>query len=265
MNDYSDPQVRLDDYFSTFFLMRDKKDILQNIAQDIKQVEEGKVKEGHTESFWKQYLNLMKRFQQEIENAILFMELEDYWCYSYEISELGAKLNLEYISDVDYDDFDEDGEPTSVSTVAAQSFELVTVRSMLLSVEEYAAVYNVSATTVRQWIRRGKIRSAIKNGREWSIPELAEVSGRGYQSGSYFWNCHLNDLPEEFAFLAESRGVTICQDEENKDIYNIFVWPLTLGSDKKIQMPISDKERLELMLISHPLVKADIKPIIARG
>ena len=82
---------------------------------------------------------------------------------------------------MDYDDFDEDGEPTSVSVMPGQTFELVTVPSALLSVEEYAAVYNVSVTTVRQWIRRGKIRSAIKNGCEWSIPELAAVSGRGYQ------------------------------------------------------------------------------------
>ena len=115
MNDYSDPQVRLDDYFRTFCLMRDQDDILQSIAQDIKRIEDGAVEEGHTESFWKQYLSLLIRFQHEIQNTILFLELEDYWCYSYEINELGAKLNLEYISSVDYDDFDEDGEPTSVS------------------------------------------------------------------------------------------------------------------------------------------------------
>lgn len=260
MNDYSDPQVRLDDYFSTFCLMRDQDDILQSIAQDIKRIEDGAVEEGHTESFWKQYLSLLKRFQHEVQNTILFLELEDYWCYSYEINELGAKLNLEYISSVDYDDFDEDGEPTSVSVMPGQTFELVTVPSALLSVEEYAAVYNVSVTTVRQWIRRGKIRSAIKNGREWSIPELAEVSGRGYQSGSYSWTCHLNDLPDEFAFLNEAQSVFICQNKENKDLYDISV-----GVNQKIHMSTAGKERLELMLISHPLVKAYIKPIFSRS
>lgn len=265
MIDYSDPQVRLDDYFSTCFLMRDKDAILRSITQDINQVENGNVEEGHTESFWKQYLSLLKRFQHEIENTILFMELEEYWCYSYEISELGAKLNLDFISDVDYDDFNEDGEPTSISPEVGQSFELVTVPSTLLSVEEYAAVYNVSVTTVRQWIRRGKIRSAIKSGREWNIPELAEVSGRGYQSGSYSWTCHLSDLPEEFDFLTEAREIFICQNKENKDTYDISINPYIPGAEKKIHMSTADKERLELMLISHPLVKAYIKPIFARA
>ena len=265
MNDYSDPQVRLDDYFSTFSFMYDKEDILRNIEEDIRQVEEGKVEEGHTESFWNQYLSLLRRFQHEIENTMLFSELEDYWRYSYEINELGAKLNLEYIAEVGYDDFDEDGEPASISPSVGQTFELVTVPSKMLSVEEYAAVYNVSVTTVRQWIRRGKIRSAIKNGREWSIPELAEVSGRGYQSGSYFWSCQLNNLPEDFAFLAEARGVSIYQDEKNKDTYNITVWPHMFGDGTKIHMSTADKEKLELMLISHPLAKAYIKPIFARA
>ena len=259
MSDYSAPQVRLDDYSSTFSPMRDQDNILRSIAQDIKRVEIGNVEEGHTESFWRQYLNLLRRFQHEVENTILFVELEDYWCYSYEINELGAKLNLEYISDVDYNDFDEDGEPTSISVTPGQTFELVKVPSALLTVEEYATIYNVGVTTVRQWIRRGKIRSAIKNGREWSIPELAEVSGRGYQSGSYSWTCHLNDLPDEFAFLNEAQSVFICQNKENKDLYDISV-----GIKQKVHMSTADKERLELMLISHPLVKAYIKPIFSR-
>lgn len=265
MSDYSDPQVRLDDYFATFSPMRDQDDILRNIAQDIKQVEDGNVEKGHTESFWKQYLSLLKRFQHEIKNTILFMDLEDYWCYSYEINELGAKLRLEYISNVDYDDFDENGEPTSISVTPGQTFELVTVSSALLSVEEYAAVYKVSVTTVRQWIRRGKIRSAIKSGREWSIPELVEVSGRGYQSGSYSWTCHLSDLPEEFAFLADAQGIFICQNKEHKDFFDITLSSKSLGSAQKFQMSTVDKEKLELMLISHPLVKAYIKPIFSRS
>lgn len=263
MSDHLDPQERLDDYFDVYILMRSREDILQSIAEDIKVVEEGKVKEGRTESFWKQYLSLLKRFQSKVENTILFMELEDYWCYSYKINELGATLTLEYIEDVDYDELDEYGEPIYKYISTGQTFDLVKVPSKLLTVEEYAAVYGVSVTTVRQWIRRGKIRSAIKTGREWSIPELAEVSGRGYQSGIYSWKYHLNDWPEEFAFLNDARGVIISQNKENKNIYDISV--NTSEARKTISMSTAEKERFELMLISHPLVEANIKPIFLRG
>jgi len=245
--------------------MRTRDSILQNVAKDIKEVEDGRLREGHTDSFWKQYLNILKRFHLEIENTILFTELEEYWCYSYEIAEQGAKLYLQYIAGVDCDEFDEDGEPISITTDVAQSFELVTVPAKLLSVEDYATAYDVSVTTVRQWIRRGKIRSAIKSGREWSIPELAEVSGRGYQSGLYHLTRHLNELPEEFSFLSKFEEILIQQSEENKDVYNIYLYCDATGERKELQMSTAEKERLELMLISHPLVTPHIKPIFARS
>ena len=70
----------------------------------------------------------------------------------------------------------------------------------------------------------------------------------------------MNDLPDEFAFLNEAQSVFICQSKENKDLYDISV-----GVNHKIHMSTADKERLELMLISHPLVKAYIKPIFSRS
>ncbi len=247
--DWSD-MVWPDDFYDFMDPMLTKRDILWAVEQDIKEVEAGKVVEGHTESFRKPYLSLLKRFQHEIENTLLFQELEDYWCYVYEIDELGAKLYLEHF-------FRED--------IVDQAFELVAVPSKMLSVEEYAAVYGVGVTTVRQWIRRGKIRSAIKSGREWSIPELAEVTGRGYQTGNYFWNCHLNDLPEEFAFLNEGTSVTIFQNKENKEIYDISLSLHKAGDEKRVTMSTAEKERFELLLISHPLVKAILPQILVRA
>ena len=55
----------------------------------------------------------------------------------------------------------------------------------------------IRAIWVRQWIRRGKLRSAVKAGSEWRIPELSEIIGRGYRRGTFHWDDKLSDVPEE--------------------------------------------------------------------
>ena len=55
---------------------------------------------------------------------------------------------------------DDEGEIDSTSS--SNSIIIVEEKCLYLSVEEYAKVYDVKPTTVRQWIRRGKIRNAKK-------------------------------------------------------------------------------------------------------
>lgn len=53
---------------------------------------------------------------------------------------------------------------TSKYLVEDEDFTIHQTNARLLSLEEYGGVYGVAADTVRQWIRRGKIRSAVKLG-----------------------------------------------------------------------------------------------------
>ena len=69
---------------------------------------------------------------------------------------------------------------------------------MNTGVEEYAAATNTEAVTVRQWIRRGKLRNALKIGSEWRIPEITDPPRRGYTPVSYYNKGGLIAFPKEF-------------------------------------------------------------------
>jgi excisionase family DNA binding protein len=214
--------------------------------------------EEHSSAFYTKYLNLMKRFKIAVEKMVLFEQLEDWWYYTWQIDEFGASLLLEHISDVDFADPDDEEESTCF--MDDQEFVLLRLDTRLLTIEEYAEVYGVGVGTVRQWIRRGKLRSAVKYGREWRIPELAEVTKGGYAYGYYKWSSSLTDLPEEYGFMNEYTSVTIFQNQDNKSVYTVSF----TGRDKEkkvLCMDTKEKEKFELMLISNPMIKAHARTV----
>ena len=42
----------------------------------------------------------------------------------------------------------------------------------MITVSEFAELHGVQSVTVRQWIRRGKLRAIKKQGRDWLIADL---------------------------------------------------------------------------------------------
>ena len=62
---------------------------------------------------------------------------------------------------------------------------LYSVPFPILSCTEFAKRCGVNQGTVRQWIRRGKLRSAFKSGRDWMIPATTKPPGRGFTPGRY--------------------------------------------------------------------------------
>lgn len=230
-----------------------KDDLLSNVEWTIKQLES---EEGvslfnrHSAAFRNLYINLFKQFHTVIENTRFFDQLEPWWCYEYEVNESGITLHLQYVDGVTFED-----EDTLSSVTVGEDFELVKVSTRLLTVEEYAKIYDVSVGTVRQWIRRGKIRSAVKTGSEWRIPELTEITGRGYSTGYYHWSDTLVNLPEEYAFLEEYSSLFIEQSEADKNQFSVTCYGKEGKHLEKI-METKEREKFELYLISHPLIKA---------
>lgn len=234
--------------------IRTKEKVLSEIDRMIIRVEKNESSDtNHTAAFYSRLRNLLLKFRESVEETILFEKLEDFWEYVIDIDDTGIVLKLNHVDDIE---IDEEGHEifSSIDT----SFELITMKAKVLTVERYAEAYGVTGTTVRQWIRRGKIKSAIKNGREWRIPELAEITGRGYQYGCYSWEDELSDIPEEYAFLNECTGVDITQDDENKNVFHIYCWNGEEEDEKNWSFDLNtkEKEKFELMLISNPLITA---------
>ena len=124
----------------------------------------------------------------------------------------------------------------------------------ILTVDEYAESIGVKSGTVRQWIRRAKIRSAFKQGQEWRIPELSRPVKRGYIDTKYAWTEELTDVPKGYKYLSKPSSVSIHQDMDDKKYYELWVSAPEGGLANIYRLTEAEREKLELYLISKPEV-----------
>lgn len=202
----------------------------------------------HSAAFYHIYEELLDKFEKKIHATVLFMHLEDCWFYELSISYSGAQLSLRHANQGQI------SEKGNVVITEDQYFRLVTVETRLLTVEDYANTYEVNSGTVRQWIRRGKIRSAIKLGSEWRIPELTDMPARGYQSGVYIWTGYLGNLPKDFEFLKEYSTAIFNQEPMDKNMFRITFAAQGVES-REVVCDTQEREKIELFMISHPRIK----------
>lgn len=242
-----DPNKRVPDQLRDIWLTT-KEDVLIWLKGEMERVtDQSRMDKKHSAAFYYAYTKLLTRFYKKIEDTVLFNRLEDFWHYTIGVSSAGAVLSLCYLDNYKVDE----NSGTLTLYGPGQEIPIISIQGRYLSVEEYASEYGVGAGTVRQWIRRGKIRTAIKSGKEWIIPELTELPGRGYQSGSYMYNGNLTDLPKEYEFLNGYTVIMINQNPNDRMKYDV-----TLAANNKALvsrvLDTKEREKLELFLISHP-------------
>ena len=258
-NDFITDEDRLDLFNET--AIRTKAGLLEDIDSLLAEIEEdSKTDTKRSATFYEKYRELVSRFRKEVEKKTFPDKLEDWWEYNYDVRGTGITLTL---SHTDY--FDVSANDTCGGIIDTQ-FELLHIRTKLLTVEQYAQSYGVTTTAVRQWIRRGKIRSAIKEGSEWRIPELAEVTERGYKHATFGRNEFLTDLPDEYAFFNDYDYVDIEQNEEHKELFDLcfgkvhdskeYPVPEQDQKYKHIQLDQKEREKFELYLISNPFIES---------
>lgn len=229
-------------------MLRTKEDILSEINSLLMKIDKQKAEDTkHSQAYYRRYIDLIERFKGKIEKSIFPKSLEDWWYYEYEVRETGVMLTLSHASMVA---LNEEGFIDSV--FVDTTFDLFHVSAEMMTVEKYAEINEVTPTTVRQWIRRGKIRTAVKQGGEWRIPALAEVRERGYQLAQYKWDEFLTGFPEEYAFINDFDRISIKQDDDQKDRFSVEF--SNKDETKKLQLDQKEKEKFELLLISNPFV-----------
>lgn len=234
--------------------MTSKQDLLKKFDCIIKTVNQKSQDDTrHSAAYYHVVNELLKKFQKKLVSTRLFTELEDWWAYELTLSYDGIYLFCNHYN------FHGLAPDNKLDMVCDQEFILLSVKSELLTVEQYAEQYGVEFVTVRQWIRRGKIRTATKYGKEWRIPILTEPPTRGYSPASYSWKQPLTELPKGYEFLVAYDKVLILQIPEAKRQYQLFFSTTDNIEIKKcIQVTEAEKEKLELFLIAHPLVKYDM-------
>ena len=229
-------------------VMSDKTDVLNNVHWQVESLKEELPKADKARApFLSTLITMLGKFEKIIGETPLFTAPADFWAYSFEIASMGITLNLEHYSFIQFD-FENEIEDSEVDA----TFPLISVKSSLLTVDDFAKLYDVKTVSVRQWIRRGKLRTAYKAGAEWRIPELTEFPARGYRPARYEWTEKLINLPDEYKVLEEYNSAEFSQDSSDKNLYHVV-----LSSDDKtvtMNLNVKAREQLELMLISNPLV-----------
>lgn len=236
---------------------RSKNSIIKKINKKINEyMDVAEMDHSVPEAFYTLLLAVLKSFVNDIENAVLFEELPDWWIYDYDLEYDHFSMFIEHIAEIEIDD----------KTFERRCFfsdaryELVRLPFRMLSVSDYASQYNVEEGTVRQWIRRGKIRTCSKVGSEWRIPILTVPPKRGYESAQYTWQVEMEDLPEEYKYLNDYKLATFYQDRELSDKYHVFLTSKNTTKrhglmNKELILDAKEREKLELIMIARPEIR----------
>lgn len=225
-----------------------KKDVMKKIM-DIRNNLKKNIFFGQSrnEAYCKTLDDMYEKLYREVSFSMLFDAPQGFWHYEIEQDSMGIRLRIqnaggEIDSDLNY----------NIDAINDE-YTMMRVDARLLTIEEYAKLYDVQAVTVRQWIRRGKIRTAVKYGNEWRIPELADIPNkeRGYHKAVYFWNKKIKAVPENYEFINDYEYLVITQDELDKNKYLLEFKSSTTVNEKTIHCSKEERERFELSLISN--------------
>lgn len=191
---------------------------------------------------------LFDRFNDTLDRAHLPELHDDWWYYDFNLINDGIELNLYYCNELE---LDKNGELSGTS--ATQEFTLLNIKCDYLSVVQFAELHNVTATTVRQWIRRGKLRTAKKIGRDWVIPSIAEKPTRGFKSVSYHWRFLPIEIAEQFPYLKEYNSIYIFQNTNEKTKFDCILGYSGTSNRGRLILAVAEREKLELSLIGNEL------------
>ena len=239
-------RIETDDERFLHWALRTKKEVLEKIDWLIKQKKEmAKDDSINSSAYYHRYLSFLKEFRDEVEDTEFIENLDLWWTYIIALYDSGIELTLEHFEDwIDSDDFEVTGPINAEYKVLIKTADMLTV-------DEFASIHNLEAGTIRQWIRRGKLRTAKKYGRDWRIPLFAQLPTRGYKPATYYFKDKLTDIPSGFDYLNEYTSLIIEQNKENKQLFDI-----SLYGKKKMKTTINEEERakLELYLIGNDFV-----------
>lgn len=185
-----------------------KEDLLQSLELQMEYIEHDP-ETGYTKSLIKNKLALYGKFYQRIEKSIFPVLTDLYWHYDYNYTGTGMELWLCNGEDVELSE-DEDG----ISSMSISSEQLLmSVECEYVPPEEFAAIQEVSPSTVNQWLKKGKLRYAKYIEGKWMIPSTAEKPDRDYGFVQYTFNTDDPPVIEEFPIIAAGDSLVLRKDE----------------------------------------------------
>lgn len=197
----------------------------------------------YSEEVAKNRVDLCEKFHAAVKKSKLPVLTELWWFYEYQFLGNSMELNLCQASDIDV----QNDELVGMSSTVEHT--LIRVECDYLTVEQYAVMHGVKNVTVRQWIRRGKLRHAKKNGRDWLIPDTEEKPRRGFATVQYLVEDKEHIESDEFPMLSASDSISIVQDPDDKHKFYCFLSDFRANINTKLELTRSEVERLEHTII----------------
>ncbi|MEA4900736.1 helix-turn-helix domain-containing protein [Desulfitobacterium sp.] len=219
-----------------------REDVLKSLELFIERKKLNK-KSGYSNELVKNRVKLCEKFILAVEKCKLPALTELWWFYEYQFLGNSMELNLCQADEIEV----ENGVISGMTSTVEHT--LITVECDYLTVEQYAAMHNVKPVTIRQWIRRGKLRHAKKNGRDWLIPDIEDKPRRGFTSVQYIVENNVHIESDEFPLLAICESISIFQDEDNKNKFICYLNNYKTKFDNKLELTRSEVERLEHTII----------------
>ena len=202
--------------------------------------------EAYNRAYCDCVVRLVGEFRKMLQKHVLFDCPEGYWGYSIVLRGGGIYLYLNHYKETTFQLMKE-----SVFFTKDESYELACLKTKLLTVEEYAALHKVEHVTAVTRIRRGKIRSAVKVGSQWRIPELAQPVQRGYQSTEYTWRGRLTGLPDKYKIIEDYNRAEFFQDDNDLTQFHV-----RFSGDNIEPMEFTcareQRGKMEQIFIAHP-------------
>jgi excisionase family DNA binding protein len=192
-------------------------------------------------------LQLCKKFLAKLEKCRLpELAPSDWQFYDYEIFGDAIELNL-CSTDTDME-LSEDGKDISMMNSTVES-TLLRVESNYVSIEQFAEIQEVTPLTVRNWIRKGKLRYARLSGNgEWLIPSTEVKPSRAYDFVQ--WTLLEPLKIDEFPLVAASEVISIHKDYENKSMYKCSFCHFQNKFLQDMELTRNNVEELEYALIA---------------
>lgn len=200
-----------------------------------------------------QYYNALSLFLDKVLVEIATRNIfnaPDEWYYSFEVSNRNARLYLKHIHKLIPTENANAADNMKYTVEFDECFSIINYPVESFSVDEYAKVTKTEPVTIRQWIRRGKLRNAFRIGGEWRIPTISDIPSRGYSPVTYHVNCEY--VPLRLDTLSSGIGIhNLTITPQGTGMFNIVVDGRCLSIPPRL---FTEQERIEIeqALLSNP-------------
>lgn len=226
--------------------------IKDNLNLMLEKIEEISKEKKCSDAYYQGLKQIIRKFIEQIDSRVLMKKLDDFW--SYECGVVGNKLSL-FLVHYTFDGYlNEEGD----NFLPDERFCLFEVKPEYLTIEEYSSRYSVEEMTVRQWIRRGKLRNANKTKAGWRISELEDLPSKGYCSAKYKWDRDEIFFEGEYEFLNRGDWILVEKIKREAGAYKFSLYEGEIEEKCPIQVIHCDaktRERHEMFFVRNSFIE----------